>query len=208
MHILFVCTGNICRSPTAELLTRAWAEETLPDPQLLTTSSAGVYALVGRRMEPTAGMVLLGLGGDPSLFIAQSVSPELVSAADLIVTMTRGHRSAVLNNSPRALPRTFTLREAAALIPAAIAATPNIPPGLDERGWRLVAAMSRQRAIRADTAGQRDDVADPIGQSQAVFEHVGDDIAAALIPLLAALCGTDAPEASAEPVTVERSAAP
>jgi len=62
VHVLFVCTGNICRSPTAERLTCAFATE---HGLGLDASSAGTRAVIGYGMEPTAAEVLRSMGGDP-----------------------------------------------------------------------------------------------------------------------------------------------
>ncbi|MGI8646044.1 MAG: low molecular weight phosphotyrosine protein phosphatase, partial [Nocardioides sp.] len=68
-----VCTGNICRSPTAERVTRAFAVK--HGLSRLTASSAGTRAVVGYGMEPTAAEVLRTLGGDPKGFRARQLSP-------------------------------------------------------------------------------------------------------------------------------------
>lgn len=104
MHILYVCTGNICRSPTAERLTRAYAEACLPDPSQLTTASAGTQAVVGSSMHPTAEMVLLGLGGQGSGFRAGLLEEWQVAEADLVLTMSRKQRRTVLGGSPGRCP--------------------------------------------------------------------------------------------------------
>lgn len=180
MHILFVCTGNICRSPTAERLTRAYADAHLPDPSLLAVKSAGTRAVYGSAMEPTAELVLRSLGGDGRDFVAQQLDTELVAAADVILTMTRQQRTHVLNRSPRALQRTFTLREAHSLLEAIPRS--GLPPvaDLDERCQELVAQMVRQRATRHASRLRPDDIRDPIGADPMTFVTVGEEIAEAL----------------------------
>jgi protein-tyrosine phosphatase len=86
MHLLFVCTGNICRSPPAERLTRAYAEH--HGLSAMTASSAGIRAVVGYGMEPTAARVLIELGGDPRGFRARQLSTAMVDEADLVLTMS------------------------------------------------------------------------------------------------------------------------
>lgn len=188
MHLLFVCTGNICRSPTAERLTRAYAED-LPDPSQLTASSAGTRAVYGSGIERSAALVLRSLGADPSGFTARQISPEIVADADIVLTMTEQHRAIVLNNSPRHLSRTFTLLEASTLAEA-------VPPGsLDDdadlkvRAKQLALAMVRQRAMRHAAEPLSDDVLDPIGGDPLLFAQIGDQIAGALTSWLDIVTG-------------------
>lgn len=191
MHILFVCTGNICRSPTAERLTRAYAATRLLDPSRLTAESAGTRAVYGSAMEPTAELVLRSLGGDGRNFQARQVSPELVANADIVLTMTRQHRSKVLNGSPRALPRTFTLREAQSLVEQLPPADLPPPEDLDRRCRELVAAMVAQRAVRHTARARSDDIRDPIGAEPATYVSVGEEIASALTAWLDVACGVE-----------------
>jgi protein-tyrosine phosphatase len=166
MHVLFVCTGNICRSPTGERLAAAYAaQHGIPD---FTASSAGTRAVIGHAIHRDAAVVLEKLGGDASGFAARQLKPKIASAADLIITMTRAHRDIVLEAAPRQLQATFTLTEAALL------ASMN---GVDTLA---------DLAGRRPHLGQKDtsDVPDPIGQSPDVFASVGSQIAELLPPIL------------------------
>lgn len=108
--VLFVCIGNVCRSPVGERLLAA----RLPSDRFL-VGSAGVGAMVGYAMSKYASAELQGYGGDPKGFAARQLTPELIEDADLILTATRELRSQVLSESPGALRRTFTILEFAAL---------------------------------------------------------------------------------------------
>ncbi len=163
---MFVCTGNICRSPTAERLAAAsGARLGIPD---FTTSSAGTRAVIGHPIHPHAATVLQGLGGDTSDFAARQLTHRIASEADLILTMTKAHRDAVLEIAPHKLRRTFTLSEAAHLIA--------------EKGAHDLADLATLRA-HANSA-DLPEILDPIGQSEVVFEEVGAQIAAMLPPIL------------------------
>ncbi len=169
LHVLFVCTGNICRSPTAERLAVAHAERLgISD---FTASSAGTHAVIGHPIHPNAATVLEEFGGDTCGFAARQLTQNIASGADLILTMTRAHRDAVLEVAPNKLRRTFTLREAAWLI--------------EEKNARLVADLATLRAHAGD--GAVADVLDPIGQDADVFATVGAQIAA-LVPPVLELC--------------------
>ncbi|TMG80394.1 MAG: low molecular weight phosphotyrosine protein phosphatase, partial [Betaproteobacteria bacterium] len=91
-HVLFVCTGNICRSPlAASLLERALTERGIE----VTVSSAGTGAWDGAPASEGAYLVGLERGLDLSGHRARLLTRELVERADLILTMARHHRARV-----------------------------------------------------------------------------------------------------------------
>lgn len=90
MHLLFVCTGNTCRSPMAEAIARRLAgERGLED---LTVASSGTSAWDGAPASDGALLVALEHGLDLNAHRAQVLSRELVEAADLILVMSPHHR--------------------------------------------------------------------------------------------------------------------
>lgn len=91
-RILFVCTGNICRSPLAEaLLRRAVAERSLE----IEVSSAGTGAWENAPASEGAYLVAMEKGLDLSSHRARLLTRELVQQADLVLTMARHHRARV-----------------------------------------------------------------------------------------------------------------
>jgi len=169
MRILYVCTGNICRSPTAERLTVAYAAEAGRDD--LSAHSAGTRAMVGYGMEPTAALVLQQLGGDPTGFAARRITPAVAEDADLIITMSERQRGKVIQLAPRKMRVTFTLPEAARVH--------------SESGAQTVAELATARA--QSSAPGPEDIVDPIGRDEETFVAVGTEIADLLLPLLAGL---------------------
>lgn len=171
MHVLFVCTGNVCRSVIAERLTRALADEHgLYDE--LTAESAGTRALVGFGVEPLAAQTITGLGANASGFRARRLKPEMVDRADLVLAMTEQIRDDIVAHVPGARPRTFTLLQAYRIAKVS--------------GARTVPEMDRARNDLALVG--RENIADPVGLSPEKYCEVGDQIAETLAPLLLALC--------------------
>jgi protein-tyrosine phosphatase len=166
LRVLFVCTGNICRSPIAERLASAYvARCEIPG---FTASSAGTRAVIASPIHHDAALVLQEHGGDASNFAARQLTPKIASNADLVLTMTRAHLDAVLELAPRQLHRTFALSEASRL-----AAEWNAQSVAD------LAAFRPQLA-----AHERPDIPDPIGQSPEFFALLGSQIASLLTPIL------------------------
>ena len=101
-HILVVCTGNICRSPVAAAMLAA----TLPGRRV---DSAGLGALVGHGVEPTARELAEADGLDVANHQARQLTEAMLQAADLILVMSEGQRHAVADLAPAALGKTMLL---------------------------------------------------------------------------------------------------
>ena len=89
MHVLMVCTGNMCRSPLAEAILQAEFERRGAGG--FDVSSAGTGAWEGRAASDGALRVALEQGLDISQHRARHLSRELVDQADIIFTMSRSH---------------------------------------------------------------------------------------------------------------------
>jgi len=113
--ILFICSGNTCRSPMAEALARAALSKKLnvPAEELeakgITVISAGAFAMPGSRATPQAVEAVKPLGGDLSKHRSRPLTVELIHQADVIFTMSRGHAQSVLALVPSAADKTMTL---------------------------------------------------------------------------------------------------
>jgi len=103
-RILFVCTGNLCRSPMAEAIA---AERCGSDTAF---ESAGVRAVVGAPVTPTAATALREIGVALAGHRARQLDRGMAEAADRIYVMTAGHRAAVLEIAPGMKDRVLLLR--------------------------------------------------------------------------------------------------
>jgi protein-tyrosine phosphatase len=158
--VLFVCTGNICRSPAAERLFRARSTAEV----LLEVTSAGTSGLAGYPIDGPTTRALQELGIDPDGHRARRMDGEMLRASDLILTAAVEHRSEVLHTEPSLLAKTFTLREFARLAWEAPEARPVGVP-TDEGLRARVAAVARQRAWTRRARPGEYDIADPYGKS-------------------------------------------
>jgi glycine hydroxymethyltransferase len=106
-NILFVCTGNICRSPMAEGLFRHMVRERLD----IRVRSAGVSTYGGQPPSYHGVEALAELGIDISKIRSQPLTEELVREASCILAMTRGHLETIQYLYPEAADKTYLVRE-------------------------------------------------------------------------------------------------
>ncbi len=100
INILFVCSGNTCRSPMAAAITRHFAKSRPESKPAIQVESAGVGAMDGLPSTPEAGAALKSLGIDPGEHRSQSLTRELVERADVIYCMTASHAAGVRAIAP------------------------------------------------------------------------------------------------------------
>ena len=107
MNILFVCAGNTCRSPMAEaLLNRKLKEAGVTE---VTTASAGTHVWPGDKAANDTVAEMARRGIDIEGRDAQQLSEQLVSHADVILTMTDGVSQAVQVLFPQVSGKVFAL---------------------------------------------------------------------------------------------------
>lgn len=104
-RILFVCTGNTCRSPLAGALLK----EKRPDFEVKT---AGVNALSG--MNASEGTIqVLADKGIKLNHVSSPVTNEIVNWADMVLTLTESHKKELIKQFPNFVDKIYTLKEAA-----------------------------------------------------------------------------------------------
>lgn len=171
MHVMFVCTANICRSAYATARAAQLAAGTD-----LVFGGCGTHALVGHPVEAEMAARLGARGADGEGLRSRQATPALLKGADLVLTMTRQHRSWVTDEAPSLMSRTWTLRQAAAMTEQVSADLP-----LDDR----LRTAWRSRAL----AGRDIDIADPYRRGPRAAETCAqqiDQCLEALIPWLSA----------------------
>lgn len=109
-NILFVCTGNTCRSPMAEVLFRKMLQEEGYEDEY-SCSSAGVYAYEGDGASLEAIQAVKNYDLDLSKHCAKTLDDESIQRVFIILTMTKDHKRMILDVFPEAEDKVFTLKE-------------------------------------------------------------------------------------------------
>ena len=177
--VLFVCTGNICRSPTAERMLRHRLSGRLGPSMPFAVTSAGTGALVGAPIYPDAARLLTQSGVDIDGFAARDLAKSMVESADVVLAMTREHRAATARLAPRALPKLFTLREFARTLAENRDAWPSTTDPL-ERARALLALAQQVRGKAGPVDRSMDDVPDPYRRSAQHYDEAWALISAAV----------------------------
>lgn len=160
MDALFVCTGNICRSPIAERICRDIAADR---GARVSATSAGVGALNGQPMHPFAAEVLSEHGCDSTGFESRYLKPKILQSAELVLCLTREHRAACQRMVPARWKRMFTLIEFVELV--SMLESDSTPGGAP-----LDSVMNSRGQI--DTNSAHLDITDPMGRPKSDFERV------------------------------------
>jgi protein-tyrosine phosphatase len=170
--VLFVCTGNICRSPTAEALAR---RELARYPGVaLRVSSAGSHALEGNPAASRSMLAASTRGADLERHFARELTRRRVRAADLILCMAAEHRPFVLSYDRAAANRTFLLA--------------SFARAASQWEW-LASSPGELVALAAEHAGELDgdDIADPLGHPAEAYAACAERLDGLVTRVIAAL---------------------
>ena len=170
--VLFVCTGNICRSPTAEALARRELERHPGVPIQL--SSAGSHALEGNPAASRSMLAAATRGASLERHFARELTRRRVRAADLILCMAAEHRPFVLSYDRAAAGRTFLLATFARVA--------------GQWDW-LATSPAGLVALAAEHAKEQDgdDIDDPLGQSPDAYAACAERLDGLVTPVIGAL---------------------
>lgn len=107
-HIIFICTGNTCRSPMAEGLFRAHGGE---EQTGLAAASAGLFTQDGLPASDNAVTAAKELGADISAHRSRMLTHEIAQSARYLVCMTGAHYDRVCELFPDCADKVFTLTQ-------------------------------------------------------------------------------------------------
>jgi protein-tyrosine phosphatase len=179
LDVVFVCTGNRCRSPMAEAFVRELGRD-LP----LSVGSAGLLDLgpVGAPAEVLE--VTGGLGVELSAHKARSLASVDVSSSDLVIGFEHGHVAAAVVEAGVPPERAFTLMEIVRLLESIE------PPDADDPEERARLSIARADQLRKTTDFvANEDIADPFGGRRKVYAASASQISDLSGRLVAGLFG-------------------
>lgn len=182
IRILFVCTGNTCRSPMAEGLFRSMAKQSGLEAEV---RSAGVAAMDGAPVSRHTGDILREKNAAEGVTSSSALRPETVRWADLILTMTMSHKRAVLERHPDAVDKIHTLLEYAEFDPTVLEAVRAKEQLLSELQLKqalgeTITREERERLYKLHEQTPDYDIPDPFGGSRKDYEEAADSIGQAL----------------------------
>lgn len=163
MRVLFVCSGNTCRSPMAERIAIDALERAPMSPQRVRVASAGTGAADGEAATPEGDEALRRMGVRfASRHRSRPLTREMIRGADYVYAMTRSHRDAVLSIDPDAAGKVLLLDEKADIpdpigsgLDSYVRTAEHIRAGILKRFAENHLLPETSRAPRARAAGEK-----------------------------------------------------
>lgn len=175
LRIHFVCTGNLCRSPMAEVLLRhSLAGRGCND---IEVSSSGTWAYYGREATPEAIATVAARGADLSRHHSRPIEHDEILAADLVVAMTSVHVRELMSIVPEVGDRLVMMKEIKEISPATVGAEAT-------KKERIEALLKGKRPKRRRSL----DVDDPMGLPAHAYERTAGELTDGIDVLVKLLC--------------------
>ena len=178
MHIMFVCTGNICRSPMGELLMSRYLANTT-----VQVTSAGTRGLPMHQIDPSSARLMDSVGIDSSGFRSRRLTREMAESADLILCFEAAQRKEIVTIAPMAVRYTFMLDDFANM--CRYSAEHGLVKGLTIQE-RLQSVIDSSSFIRPLIAAPKD-IADQHGREFAKFRQAAEETNRALRTILSSM---------------------
>lgn len=193
MRVLFVCTGNICRSPMGELLFRMYTAGTS-----IEVDSAGTHSLVGHEIDGSSAALLTSAGIDSSAFRSKQLTRQIAQECDLILCFEEEQLHNIVGIAPAAVHYAFTLPDFSNM--CAYCAQRNMIEGftLPERLQSVIAQATTIRPMLPQAAT----IADPYRKDFSAFRRAVDATDTAIRNIMKSLSfGTSASAMDMLPLT-------
>lgn len=188
-RILFVCTGNTCRSPMAEgMMRRLLTEQGLHH---IEVRSAGVAAYNGTPMSDHAATILQEKGFMEPLQ-STALDEALLQWADLVLTMTNNHKRHTIQLYPETVDKVATLKEYVENDPAAEGSIAEMKSFISDLQLKQalsqpITEQEKAKLLTLEQALPSHDIADPFGGPLSLYRKCADEIEDSLQKLIARL---------------------